>query len=143
MGGENIGVAELMWSQPHRGTSSVIMGRSVHNQCIERLWCDVFQGCTVLYYHLFMHLESVGLLDPSNEAHLFALHYVYLSQLQKSFDQFRTAYIHHPLSFATKLFFAGLSATMEADCNAADLWYYLHRGTSVTDNFRYDNGAIA
>ncbi len=43
-----MGVKEFMWSQPNRGPSSVIMGCSVHNQCIERLWCDVFQGCTCL-----------------------------------------------------------------------------------------------
>ena len=43
MGGENVGVAQFMWSQPNSlGTVTVIMGRSVHNQrinaCIEMFY---------------------------------------------------------------------------------------------------------
>lgn len=51
-GGENVRVAKYMWSQPGRDSTAVIMGRSVHNQRIERLWRDVFQGCIGLYYQL-------------------------------------------------------------------------------------------
>lgn len=125
MGGENIGMAEFMWSQPHRGSSSVIMGRSVHNQRIERLWRDVFQGCLFLYHQLFSHLEDVGLLDPCSDMHLCALHYVYVPRLQRSLDNFRTAYIHHPLSSChnftpAQLFYTGLSASLETNHHAAD-----------------------
>ena len=131
MGGENFGVAEFMWSQPQRGASSVIMGRSVHNQRIERLWRDVFQGCTVLYYQLFMHLENTGLLDPNNEVHMVALHYVYIPRLQRSLDQFCAAYINHPLSSChnfspAQLFYTGLSTTVESDHNAADLLFQVY-----------------
>lgn len=97
-GGENVKVAEYMWSQTSRDSTSVIMECSVHNQRIERLWRDVFQGCTGLYYQLFHHLEGIGLLDPCNEIHLFALHYVYLPHIQRSLDHFRFGNIHHPLS---------------------------------------------
>ncbi len=76
----------------------MIMGRSVHNQRIERLWRDLFEGCLSLYYQLFLWLESNGHLDPSNEKHLFALHYIYQPRIQKSLDHFRQAYINHPLS---------------------------------------------
>ena len=49
-GGENILVAQFMLHHPQRGpdTRSVIVGRSVHNQRIERLWRDLFKLYLVL-----------------------------------------------------------------------------------------------
>lgn len=61
-----------MLEHPLRGTGrgSVIVGRNVHNQQIERLWCDVFQGVLRLYPGLFNYLEYIRLLDPDNDIHL-------------------------------------------------------------------------
>ena len=49
-GRENIRVAQHMIE--HRGAErhSIITGSSVHNQRIERLWRDVHQSVTLLYY---------------------------------------------------------------------------------------------
>ena len=113
MGGKNIGVAEHMWSLQHVGIGQgMIMGRSVHNQRIERLWRDVYQGCLCLFYSIFTHLETCGVLDPSNELHLFVLHFIYQPRIQQSLNSFRQAYINHPLSSCAnrspaQLFFAG------------------------------------
>ena len=48
---------------------SAIVGKSIHNQRIERLG---------LYYRLFYFVEDEGFLDSLNEIHLAALHFIYL-----------------------------------------------------------------
>ena len=98
-GGENVDVAMFMLNHPLHGPGhgSVLVGRSVHNQRVERMWRDVFQGVVGLYYSLFQYSEGINILDPDNDLHLFCLHYVFIPRINRHLEMWRMGWIKHPL----------------------------------------------
>ena len=73
------------------------VGKSTHNQRIERLWRDVFAGCLSLFYDLFYDLERQNILHPDNEGHLWCLHYVFLPIINKHLTNWKNAWVYHPM----------------------------------------------
>ena len=126
-GGENVLIAQHMIE--HRGADrrSVITGSSVHNNRIERLWQDLHQGVTLLYYRLFYYLEQWDLLNPLDNRHLYALHYMFLPRINRSITEFKNAWNFHSIRTAShksphQLFTAGLLLLQHSDLTALDFF---------------------
>ena len=81
-GTENVGVWLYMKELRGRDRYSYIVGRSVHNCCIEQLWKDIYNAVTTNYVAVFTPLDQEGILDPENETDLFCLHYYFYSKDQ-------------------------------------------------------------
>ena len=76
-GGESVDVVEYMIIKRGTDKGSALVGRSVHNQRIERLWRDVYRDVLDLFYGIFMSMEDIGILDPINEIDIWCLHYCF------------------------------------------------------------------
>lgn len=96
-GGENNDICDLMELLQGRGRGSAIRGTSVHNQRIERVWVDTWNGATNLYYDLFHFLEHQGSLDINNQNHMWALHYVFLPRINRELQAFVAQWNNHGL----------------------------------------------
>ena len=97
---KNVGIADYMIEKRGTDHGSIISGRSTHNQRIERLQRDVFQGVLSYYYHLFYFLEDQNLLDPLNYQHVAALHHAYLSEINRKLQTWRKAWANHRMRTA-------------------------------------------
>lgn len=87
----------LLLGGPGVATGSAIRGRGNHNQCIEHFWGDLWHGSTNAYYSLFSFLESEGITEPDNNMHIWAMHYIYLPQLNRHLELFCSRWNNHAI----------------------------------------------
>ena len=93
LGMENVKIADFMIEK--RGVNGIITGKSTHNQRIERLWRDVYDGVLFHHYQLFSFMEDENILDILNPLHIFALHYVYKNNINEKLNIWREAWASH------------------------------------------------
>ena len=80
------------------GHGSIIMGRSVQNQWIERLEKSVF-WLYKLFYHLFYQMEDRGILNPDIDTYILSTHHI-PSRDTVTFKFFFSGWSNHHLQTA-------------------------------------------
>ena len=121
-------VAQHMIERHGAERHSMTTGSSIHYQRIERLWRDMHNSVTILFYKLFYFLEHHSLLDHLNEHHLWALHYVFVPQINRSLLQFVSSWNNHPIRTAChkspqQLFTAGCLLLQNSQISSLDFFH--------------------
>ncbi|KAJ6455614.1 hypothetical protein C8R47DRAFT_996621 [Mycena vitilis] len=80
------------------GRGSFIWGRSVHNTRIERLWYDVTHGFGKKWKVFFLDLEANHGLNPTRPGHIWLLHHLFLSSINRDAQEWAEAWNSHQLT---------------------------------------------
>jgi hypothetical protein len=97
-GGENIQVAHYMIATrgPGHNGDTIMVGKSVHNQRIERLWRDINHITYMykMYFHILDNQHNIDLDDPANR---YIINRLFLPLINEELDETRRGYNHHKM----------------------------------------------
>ena len=88
-GMENVEVANHKITSHDTERGSFIAGQSVHNQRIERMSGESNRVVAHKFKMLFRGMELEEILCPTREIDLLALHYIFMSRVQQSLNEFQ------------------------------------------------------
>ena len=97
-GGENIDIWHDMIAAKGEESKPVLVGKSVHNQRIERHNRALNEQLTSIFREEFYQLESEGVLNVNNDTDIFCLHFVYLPRINQALSEFVAAHNNHKVS---------------------------------------------
>ena len=98
LGGENVDIWRDMTTFWGEANVPVLVGKSVHNQRIERHNRALNEQLLSTFRQQFYELESQGALDVNNDTDIFCLHCVYLPRINNALDEFVAAHNSHRIS---------------------------------------------
>ena len=98
LGGENVDIWRDMVVSRGEESRPVLVGKSVHNQRIERHNRGLNEQLLSVFKGEFYQLESEGVLDVNNDTDIFCLHCVYLPWINKALNEFVAAHNNHKIS---------------------------------------------
>lgn len=75
------------------GRDSFVTGKSVYNQRIERLRCDVFSKVMHFYYQLFDFVEQRSILGSNNDKS--CLQYVFVKRIDQTLQNLQATHNNH------------------------------------------------
>ena len=98
LGGENVDIWRDMVAAQGEESKPVLVGKSVHNQRIERHNRALNEQVLSTFRGELYQLENEGVLDINNDTDIFCLHCVYIPRINKTLCEFVSAHNNHRIS---------------------------------------------